>query len=215
MTPKVEHGQAIFEWKCMFFQHHSPIKVKLVDKMMQSTYLCVILHVKLKKLLILTVLTWSLILDKIQDRVGDGDHVWWRHRSPAAPPPIKYTRFCGENQRISTEGKIVSKYCNRSKTLRGEGGHQPPPPHLYHGWGMTLHVCPRVQYDSLSSWNMTLEFFWTTGFSPFLSRRGDRHKLNFDWANGTFALLSLTLLQVIHDLVVFISYGLCWCLYFW
>ena len=33
------------------------MKVKLVDKMMQSTYLCVILHVKLKKLLILTVLT--------------------------------------------------------------------------------------------------------------------------------------------------------------
>ena len=80
-----------------------------------------------KKLLILTVLTWSLILDKIQDGGGDGDHVWWRHRSPAAPPPIKYARFCGENQRISTEGKIFSKYCNRSKTLRGEGGHQPPP----------------------------------------------------------------------------------------
>ena len=67
MTPKVAHGQAIFEWECMFFQHLSGIKVKLEDKMMQSNYLCVILHVKRKKLLILTVLTWSLILDKIQD----------------------------------------------------------------------------------------------------------------------------------------------------
>ena len=127
MTSKVAHGQAIFGKKCMFFQHLSGIKVKLVDKMMQSNYLCVILHVKRKKLFILTVLTWSLILDKIQDGGGDGDHVWWRHRSPAAPPLIKYTSFGGENQRISTEGKIVSKYCNRSKTLRGEGGHQPPP----------------------------------------------------------------------------------------
>ena len=33
------------------------IKVKLVDKMMQSNYLCVILHVKSKKLLILTDFT--------------------------------------------------------------------------------------------------------------------------------------------------------------
>ena len=80
-------------------------KVKLVDEMMQSNYLCVILHVKRKKLLIHSVFTWFLILDKIQD----GDHVWWRHRPPAAPPPIKYTSFCREDQRLSTEGKIVSK----------------------------------------------------------------------------------------------------------
>ena len=41
----------------MFFQLLSGIKVKLVDKMMQSNYLRVILHVKRKKLLILTVFT--------------------------------------------------------------------------------------------------------------------------------------------------------------
>ena len=64
---------------------------------------------------------------------------------------LHYTSFCGEDQRISTEGKIFSKYCNRSKTLRREGGHQPPPAPLYHGGGMTLHVCPRIKYDSLSS----------------------------------------------------------------
>ena len=40
--------------------------------MMQSHYLYVILHVKCKKLLILTDFTWYLILDKIQD----GDQVW-------------------------------------------------------------------------------------------------------------------------------------------
>ena len=58
----------------MFFQLSSTIKVKLVDEMMQSNYLCVILHVKCKKVLILTVFTLFLILDKIQE--GGQDH--WR-----------------------------------------------------------------------------------------------------------------------------------------
>ena len=62
-------------------------KSKNMAKMIQSAYLCVILHVKRKKLPFLAVLTWFLIIDKIQD----GDHVWWRHRPPAVPPPIKYT----------------------------------------------------------------------------------------------------------------------------
>ena len=43
-----------------------------MDKIKQSSYLCVILHVKYKKISILAVFTWILILDKIQD----GDHVW-------------------------------------------------------------------------------------------------------------------------------------------
>ena len=56
---------------------------------MQNNYLRIILHGKRKKLLILTVFTWFLVLDKIQD----GDHVWWRHRSPAAPPPINISHL--------------------------------------------------------------------------------------------------------------------------
>ena len=58
---------------------------------------------------------------------------------PAAPLPIKYTSSCREDQRLSTEGKIVSKYCNISKTLRGS--NHPP---LYYGGGMNLYVRPRV-----------------------------------------------------------------------
>jgi len=54
------------------FQLFSTIKVKLVDEMMQRNYL----QVKRKKLLILTVFTRFLILDKIQDGGQDGDHVW-------------------------------------------------------------------------------------------------------------------------------------------
>ena len=47
----------------MFFQLFSRIKVKLVDDMIQSNYLCVILHVKCQTLLILTVFTLFPILD--------------------------------------------------------------------------------------------------------------------------------------------------------
>ena len=50
-------------------------------------------------------------------------------QAPAAPPPIKYTSSCREDQRLSTEVKIVSKYCNISKTLgRGSNTPSPPPP---------------------------------------------------------------------------------------
>ena len=51
----------------MFFQLRSTIKVKLVDKMRQNTYLCVILHVKHKKLPFLAVFTRFLIVVEIQD----------------------------------------------------------------------------------------------------------------------------------------------------
>ena len=60
----------------MSFQLFSTMKVKLVDEMMQSNSLCVISHVKRKTLLLLTVFTLSLILNKIQDCGQDGDHVW-------------------------------------------------------------------------------------------------------------------------------------------
>ena len=106
----------------MFFQLFSTIKVKLVSEMMQRAYLCVILHVKHKKLPFIAILTWFVIRGKIQDGGQGGDHCWWRHRPPAASPPIKYTSSCWVDQsrspsRLSTEGKIVSKYCNISKTL--------------------------------------------------------------------------------------------------
>ena len=54
------------------FQLLSGIKEKLLDKIMQSNYLCVVLLVKRKKLLIVTLFTCFLVLEKIQD----GDHVW-------------------------------------------------------------------------------------------------------------------------------------------
>ena len=66
-----------------------------------------------KKLTVLSGFTWFLIvLGKIEDGGQDGDHIWWCHSLPAAPSPIKYTSFCREDQKLSTEGKIVSKCWN-------------------------------------------------------------------------------------------------------
>ena len=81
-------------------------------KIMQSAYLCLIFRVEHKKLPFLAVLTWFLILGKIQ-----------------------------EDQRLSTEGKIVSK-------LRGGVPSTPPPP-LYHSGDMNLRVRPTVKLFNL------------------------------------------------------------------
>ena len=95
---------SLFWVKIDVFQLFSTIKVKLVYEIIQSPSLCFILHGKHKsKLPFIAILTWFLILDKMQVGGKDGDHCWWPHRPPAAPPP--------------TEGKIVSKYCKISKTL--------------------------------------------------------------------------------------------------
>ena len=61
-------------WVKMYdFQLLCGIKVKFVDKMMQSNYLCVTLRVERKKKIILTVLTR---LAFSQDGGQDGDHFW-------------------------------------------------------------------------------------------------------------------------------------------
>ena len=117
MTSKVAGGQPIFEWKCMFSTFLG-IKEKLLDKMMQSNYLCVVLLVKRKKLLIVTVFTWFLVLEKMQD----GYHVWWHHRPLAEPPRIKYTSFCRE-----LRSKAFHRRQNRNKG-RIHQRHPPPPP---------------------------------------------------------------------------------------
>ena len=94
--------QMILSENARFFKFLSTREVNLVDKVKRSTYLCVILHVKHKKLPILAVFAWFLILGEIQD----GDHVRWRHRPSAVSQSIKFSSFFRENQRLSTEGKI-------------------------------------------------------------------------------------------------------------
>ena len=96
---------------------------------------------------ILAVLTVFLTLGKIQDGGQDGDHVWWRHRPPSAPPPIKHASCCREDQRLSTNAKISSKHYNISETL-GKGSINPPPactkvgqePINAPGWGYDFNL---------------------------------------------------------------------------
>ena len=128
--------------KMHVFQLLSGTKEKLLDKIMQSNYLCVVSLVKRKKLLIVTVFTCFLVLEKIQD----GDQIWWRHRPPAVPPRIKYTSSYRECQKLSTEGKIE---------MGGGELHQPQPlpsALLFHGESMTLRVRRRVKPAYNSEW---------------------------------------------------------------
>ena len=95
------NDQANFKWKYMFSQLFSTIKVNLEAKIMESAYLCVSFHVKHKKIPLPAVLTWFLI---ILGKIQEGDHCWWRHRPPAAPPPMKYTSSSRGDQRLSSKG---------------------------------------------------------------------------------------------------------------
>ena len=115
----------------VFFNFFQQIKVNPVAKIMQSAYLCVIFHVKHKKSPFIAHLTWFLILGKIQQGGQDGVHCWLRHRPPAAPPPIKYTSSCREDQRLSIQlargSREFTCFCLHKKWmprsyLRGGGG---------------------------------------------------------------------------------------------
>ena len=59
---------------------------------------------------------------------------------PAAPPPIKYTSSCTEDQRLSTEGKNVSKHCNISKALEEGWEGSIHPPSLVPRWGYDVFL---------------------------------------------------------------------------
>ena len=109
----------------MFFQLISTTTVNFVAKIMQRAYWCVIFHAKHKKLPFLIVLTWFLILGKMQDCGQDGDHCWWRHRPPAAPPPIKYI-------------KKIKSFPLKVKSFRNSGTYQK----LRRGVSSTTHLPP-------------------------------------------------------------------------
>ena len=78
-----------------------------------------------KFLIILFLVKTQLMTAKMATIVRDVTGLQQCHHS------AKYTSFPCKDQRLSIEGKIVSKYCNISKTLGREGSvnYQPPPPH--------------------------------------------------------------------------------------
>ena len=190
------------------------MKVKLVDEMMESVYLCIILHVKNKKWSFIEVLTWFIILGKIKNGSQNGDHCWCRHRPPAAPPPIKCTLSCWEEQRLSTEGKIVWKYCNISKTA-GRGSITPPPPPatpLVPQWGYELRVRPRVKTAFIIyGWGPWGCFsLGNEGCSP-RDQISHLHwpvpgKMNFLWHSADTKSSFLDLLVLHRSFVLFIFY---------
>ena len=69
---------------------------------MQSDYLCIILHVKHKKIVFIAVLTWFLLLGKFQD----GDNFWWGHRPPAALSLIYFVVQVELKCRTAGEGEF-------------------------------------------------------------------------------------------------------------
>ena len=141
-------------WSSHFWVKMHVFSTSFNNKSNDSKYLFMCYFTcRAQKLPFFAVLTWFLILAKIQV----GDHCWWCHRPPASPPPIKYTSSCWADQTLSTEGKIASKYCYISKPL-GRGSINPPPP-LYHGGGMDMHVCQRFKSVENKSIGNGLVFF--------------------------------------------------------
>ena len=115
----------------MNFQLLSTIKGNLGAKIMQNAYLCVIFHVKHKKLPFLVVLTWFLILGKIKD----GHTInWWRHRPPAAPLSLKFKKIKGFPLKVKSFQNTVTY----QKLWGRVPSTQPPLPTLYHAKGMNL-----------------------------------------------------------------------------
>ena len=82
MTSQVAGGQANFRGKYTFFQLLSSIKVYLVAKIMQSAFLCVIFHVKRKKIPSscgFNLILKFLVIFKMATIVGDVTGLQQRH----------------------------------------------------------------------------------------------------------------------------------------
>ena len=132
-----------FEWKGMFFQLFSVMKVNFVDKMTQNNYLCVIKHATCKTLLILAVFIWFLILDKIQD----GDHVWWRQKPPAV---LLHTQYYFTHRNVNFQ--IKNNFCEKAKadtqTPNSRPGHD-----IHYNRNGRFHTRDRLfVWDGLSVW---------------------------------------------------------------
>ena len=134
-------GWFFFKWKCMFFNMFQlENQTTPVGKMTQSTYLCVILHVKHKKLPILSVFTRFLFLGKTPR---------WRpflgtSQASSSATTHKIWLILLRRWNAFQWRQNLFEIQQHIKTSR-ERFHQRQPP-LYNGEGMTLcaHVLPRV-----------------------------------------------------------------------
>ena len=117
----------------------------------------------------------------------------------------KYTSFSCKDQRLSTEGKIVSKYCNISKTLGREGLHQLPPPPPPHSCA-TVRVCICVYVRGLSITDKTkianIPFSTPLLILPIISFLFVFSSPHFDYIYFSFiCLLLFVLLSLVVNLL--------------
>ena len=118
-----------FWFKCMFSQLLSTIKVKIVDKMMQNSYLCVILYVTHKKNTISC--GYNLIFNSFvkSDMVAKMAPLLVTSQASSSAATDKIYLI------LLRRSKAVHLRQNRFEILQHiknsrEGSHQPPPPPL-------------------------------------------------------------------------------------
>ena len=118
-----------FWFKCMFSQLLSAIKVKIVDKMMQNSYLCVILYVRHKKNTISC--GYNLIFNSSvkSDMVAKMAPLLVTSQASSSAATDKIYLI------LLRRSKAVHLRQNRFEILQHiknsrEGSHQPPPPPL-------------------------------------------------------------------------------------
>ena len=118
-----------FWFKCMFSQLLSTIKVKIVDKMMQNSYLCVILYVRHKKNTISR--GYNLIFNSFVklDMVAKMVPLLVTSQASSSAATDKIYLI------LLRRSKAVHLRQNRFEILQHiknsrEGSHQPPPPPL-------------------------------------------------------------------------------------
>ena len=145
----------------MFYQLLSTIKVKLVDKMMLSGYLSVILHVKRIKLAFIAVLTYFVILCKIQD----SDHFLVMSQTSSSATTHKIYLSCREDERLSTKAKSFRNTATYKILWGGVPSNSPPPTPPF----TTVGVWIRMYFRGLISFStklaITIEIIYTFKFA--------------------------------------------------
>ena len=107
---------------------------------------------------------------KVATIVGDVRGLQQRHHR------IKYNLSWREHQRLSTEGKIVSKYCIISKTLERGSINQPPWICVYVGglidisspyvWGKLFFHCFFPDFKKIKSTKTTILQIFSPNIHP-------------------------------------------------
>ena len=123
--------QATFGWNTCFLKLFSTIKMDIVTaKTMQSAYSCAIFHVSYKKITFLAVLTWFLVLGKIQDSGQDGENI---------PHLVKKIKD------FPLKGKSFRNPATYQELRGGAPSTHPSSPPLYYGGGIILQFCVYVR----------------------------------------------------------------------